>query len=358
MGGRSVVSELPATRFGRNSQRVALAAALWVAASLVLAGGTFWWQAAQVGGPSSFDLVMLLPAFGLAAVSFSLRTLRWHLFLAAADAHPPLLTSLRTQLIGFSLTVTPGKVGELYKCYLVERRTGVPSAKTAPIVLFEKLMDAAAFATLALISAALLPDLASTITGAARTLLLVGIVGLAMGFFVRLVRPEAANGFLLRLMGRSRLSRRFASAAVMAVLGGASLLKPVILVGNAALSLIARTCDGLAVTLAVAAIGVDISPLAGIFVLNSSGVLGGLSMLPGGIGVVEASMSLALAGLGAPPAAALVGTLLARFLTFWIWVAIGLVLLVSGREFRGRAMEWPASAPLGTSESLSSRDRS
>ena len=56
--------------------------------------------------------------------------LRWHFFLAIVGAHPPFLTSLRTQLVGFSLTMTPGKVGELYKCYLIEQRTGVPSART------------------------------------------------------------------------------------------------------------------------------------------------------------------------------------------------------------------------------------
>ena len=37
-------------RFGTIGQRVALAASLWVAASLTLAAGTFWWQAVQVGG--------------------------------------------------------------------------------------------------------------------------------------------------------------------------------------------------------------------------------------------------------------------------------------------------------------------
>jgi uncharacterized protein (TIRG00374 family) len=95
-----------------------------------------------------------------------------------------------------------------------------------------------------------------------------------------------------------------------------------------ALSLVARTCDGLTLTLAAAALGVNIPALAGIFVLNSSGALGGASMLPGGVGVVEASMSVLLAGFGASTSAALAAALVARFLSFWLWVAIGLVVLV------------------------------
>ena len=136
------MSQLRTARFGSLGQRMALAATLWVAASLALAGGTFWWQAVQVGGMGSFNLPLLLPALCFAALSFGHRTLRWHFFLATVGARPPLLTSLRTQLVGFSLTMTPGKVGELYKCYLMEQRTGVPTARMAPIVLFEKLMDA------------------------------------------------------------------------------------------------------------------------------------------------------------------------------------------------------------------------
>src|SRR5262245_39632133 len=102
------MSQLRAARLGTVGQRVAIAASVWVSASLALAVGTFWWQAVQVGGLASFNLPLLVPALGFAALSFGLRTLRWHFFLGAAGAHPPLLTSLRTQLVGFSLTMTPG----------------------------------------------------------------------------------------------------------------------------------------------------------------------------------------------------------------------------------------------------------
>jgi len=326
------MSQLRTARFGSLGQRMALAATLWVAASLALAGGTFWWQAVQVGGMGSFNLPLLLPALCFAALSFGLRTLRWHFFLATVGARPPLLTSLRTQLVGFSLTMTPGKVGELYKCYLMEQRTGVPTARMAPIVLFEKLMDAAAFAGLAIVAAALLPGMADSITVAARTLIVVGVLAGAAGLLIRSARPDAVNRLLLRLIGRSRLGQRFASLIVTALVGSLELLNRSVLMRNAVLSLTARTCDGLALTWAALAIGVNIPALAGIFALNSSGALGGLSMLPGGIGVVETSMSLALAGFGAAPAAALAGTLAARFLTFWLWVAIGLYLLVTGRK--------------------------
>jgi uncharacterized protein (TIRG00374 family) len=313
---------------GSLSQRVALAAALWVAASLALVGITFWYQASQLGGLAQFEPLILLPALAFAAVSFGLRTLRWHTFLQVAGAHPPFITSFLTQLVGFSLTMTPGKVGELYKCYLMEQRTGVPAARTAPIVLFEKLMDATAFAGLALAAAALLPSLGESVSSGARSLLVVAALSVAVAFIVRAVRPHNAAGLLLPLARRNRFGTKVAATIELALAGSADLLSPSILGRNLALSFIARTCDGLAVAWTAWALGIQIPPLGGVFALNSSGTLGGLSMLPGGIGVVEASMSVILAGFGASPAAALAATMLARFFTFWLWVAMGLALLV------------------------------
>jgi uncharacterized protein (TIRG00374 family) len=230
--------------------------------------------------------------------------------------------------------MTPGKVGEVYKCYLVEQRTGVPTVRTAPIVLFEKLMDAAAFAILAVVAAALLPGMAQSISVAARTLIVVGVIAVLGGILLRSLRPDAVSGFLLRLVGRHRLGQRLASVVVMALMGSRDILNRSVLSRGAGLSLVARTCDGMSVTWAALAIGINIPALAGVFALNSSGAIGGLSMLPGGIGVVEASMSVALAGFGAAPAAALAATLAARFLTFWLWVAMGLYLLVTTGEHR------------------------
>jgi uncharacterized protein (TIRG00374 family) len=319
---------------GALGQRVALAASLWVSASLLLALGTLWWQARQAGGLPGFNPALLLPAFGFALTSAGLRALRWHLFLGAVGARPSLLTSIHAQLIGFSLTMTPGKVGEVYKCHLIEQKTGVPMARTAPIVLFEKGMDAVAFAALALVTAALLPDLADAFSAAARTLIVVGVFLVIGIVLLQRTRPDDVSRLLLRVVGRFRIGRKLASLAVLAFTGSLDLLRLPLLTRLMVMSLAARTCDGLCLTWAAWAFGIGLDPLAGIFALNSSGAIGGLSMLPGGIGIVETSMSVLLTQFGAAPGTALVATLVARFATFWLWVAIGLVLLVTGLDLR------------------------
>jgi uncharacterized protein (TIRG00374 family) len=118
--------------------------------------------------------------------------------------------------------------------------------------------------------------------------------------------------------------------------GSADLLSPWVLGRNLGLSFAARACDSVVFMLCVWALGIDVPALVAVFVFNSSGVLGGASMLPGGVGVVEASMSVLLAGFGAGAPAALAATMGARLLTFWLWVSVGLVLLLkSGLSFDG-----------------------
>jgi len=291
-----------ARTYGTLGQRFAVAASLWVTASLVLALGTIWWQARQVGGLSGLNLPLLLPAAAFALISATLRAIRWHTFLAAVGARPSMITSVHAQLIGFSLTMTPGKVGELYKCHLIEQRTGVPMARTAPIVLFEKGMDALAFAGLALVAAAVLPGLTDAVSAGARTLIVCGVLLAGGAFVLQRARPEQVSGLVLRLVGRFKFGRKLASMAVMAIAGGMDLLRAPLLMRMGLLSLVARASDGLCLTLAAWAFGIALPPVAGIFALNSSGAIGGLSMLPGGIGIVETSMSVILTQFGAAPA--------------------------------------------------------
>ena len=39
------------------------------------------------------------------------------------------------------MSVTPGKAGELVKCYLLNSRTGIPVGQSAPAVVMERLVD-------------------------------------------------------------------------------------------------------------------------------------------------------------------------------------------------------------------------
>ncbi len=311
-----------------RGQRLGLVGALWVIVGLVLALGGLGWQAANTGEATVIHAPFLFAALLFATTSFGLRTLRWHTFLAAADVHPALATSLRTQLIGFALTMTPGKVGEFYKAYLMERATGAPTARMTPIVIFEKLMDGLAFTGLAVLAGATLPDVADTLSTATRSLLVLGAVGFLSILIFRLTSPATLENIVVRGLAFLPITRKLTGFVSVALRGGYQIARPRLLAQNMAITFAARSCDGLAMMWVAAALGISLSPIAGIFVLNSAGALGGFSMLPGGIGVVEAVMSVILVSFGSSAGNAIVATLVARVLSLWLWVAIGLGLLI------------------------------
>src|SRR5437764_518800 len=55
---------------------------------------------------------------------------------------------------GLSLSITPAKLGELLKSYLLREMHGVPAPRTAPIVVAERVTDLIALLVLAVIGVA------------------------------------------------------------------------------------------------------------------------------------------------------------------------------------------------------------
>jgi uncharacterized membrane protein YbhN (UPF0104 family) len=91
-------------------------------------------------------------------------------------------------------------------------------------------------------------------------------------------------------------------------------------------SLLARVCDGVVIHLVGGAFGIAISLAAGWFMIGSSGFLGGISMVPGGAGVADATLIGLFMAFGGVPATAIAAALVSRLLILWLWVALGLGL--------------------------------
>ena len=74
-------------------------------------------------------LILILVSFG-----WFLRGLRWHYYLRKTNIkNISFFKSLHLFLASFSLTVTPGKAGELVKSIFLKKENNVPISKTAGI---------------------------------------------------------------------------------------------------------------------------------------------------------------------------------------------------------------------------------
>ena len=90
---------------------------------------------------SAFDYRYIPLILLLAPLNYCFRFMKWIYYLRQIDVHIPFKDNLLIFLSGLSMTITPAKVGELLKSYLLKEKAGIPISSTAPLVMAERLTD-------------------------------------------------------------------------------------------------------------------------------------------------------------------------------------------------------------------------
>ena len=118
---------------------------LWVTLLAVVLYGVFvvYTGMSQIGSSlQRFRWSALALALALASFNYFLRFLKWQYYLTRLEIRGvPWLDSLLVFLTGFVLTITPGKLGEVFKSVVLAKTHGVAVARTAPIVIADRLTD-------------------------------------------------------------------------------------------------------------------------------------------------------------------------------------------------------------------------
>jgi len=308
----------------------ALPAPRWVVLGAGATAGVFLliglgatWQLLQAASWSGGALGGLPALAALGSASYLLRFLRWHLLARRVAPELRLLPSLRIYLAGFALGLTPGRVGELCKFTLLREESGVVEARSVPIFPIERATEAASFAALAVLGAALGPialgGLGPGAIAAIAAIPALALLGLAL-------RRHGVGGSPAGLAPWVAAGGGGASWPRQMVAGARAIASPRALLLALACAAVARGCDALLFWTAAALVGSPL-PLAGAaLAFGLAGLAGGLLLMPAGVGAVEGSLVATAAALGADPASALVAAVLARCLTLWIWVPGGLWL--------------------------------
>jgi uncharacterized membrane protein YbhN (UPF0104 family) len=236
------------------------------------------------------------------------------------EIRSPLGRSFSIFIAGLTMTITPGKLGEVLKCGLLRRAYGVPVRRSAPVVLAERVTDATGVVVLAVIGGA------GTDRWPLLVIALAGVVGIVV-----IVRTP--------LLGRFAALGEAPEAA-------RTLLRTPLLVGMTAVSAASWFCECLAAYVCVRGLSLDLSLADTIVVFSLGSLVGALSFLPGGLGVAETSMAGLMRALGdVSKAGAAAATVLIRLATLWFAVAIGLIgLAVEQRLARKARVAQPVSA--------------
>jgi glycosyltransferase 2 family protein len=298
--------------------RVALGVAAGVA---VYVGFTIWANARQVAEAlARFRWSLAALACLLALGNYLVRFGRWQYYLRVLNLEVAPKDSLLVFLAGFSLTVTPGKLGEAVKAFLLRASHGFPVTRTAPIVVAERVTDLLALLLLALVGVFQFD--------VDRRFLVAGAVLVAGGVLVVSIDPLAEA--TLALAAHLPVVRRFAPKLREMHAATAALLHPRPLVLATALSAVSWFMECLAFWTVVQGFpGVTLPLRVATFIYAAMTIAGALSFLPGGLGVTEAGMLALLVrfGVGLTRGSAAAATFVTRACTLWFAVALGLPAL-------------------------------
>jgi uncharacterized protein (TIRG00374 family) len=287
----------------------------------VYAGATLWagrggWQLALTA-ISVRDILIIV---GLVSIGFLLRAGRWHYYIRVLQWDVPLLQSISAFVASIALTATPAKSGELAKAVLLRSQYKISLSQGAGILLIERLGDLFAVIVLAIGGLTLFVDLSSYVLA---SIIVVSVVAfLAAISRVVLVRAQAIPKL------------RTTSLRLINMLDAVQLLmRPIPLVVGGSVALVAWSCEALAFHFLIGRLSIHSSLLISFSIYGLSTLAGALSMLPGGLGGVEAVMAFLLTRLATPMSVATVAVVIFRLCTLWLFSLIGVIFMFAWMIF-------------------------
>ena len=266
----------------------------------------------------SFRYSALALALSLATLNYLLRFLKWEYYLARLQIQGlAKWDSLLVFLSGFVLTITPGKVGEVFKSAVLARTHGVPVARSAPIIVAERLTDVMGIIVLILVGS----------LGFGGGLMWAGLGTACVLFGLLFILWERPARWAFARLRRSR-AKSWAARLETAHESLRLLASPPALILPTLISILAWGAEGLALYVLLRGFGAQASVTTSLFFYATATLAGALIPVPGGLGVTEALIQEQLVRLAhVAQGVATASMLLVRLATLWWAVLIGFVAL-------------------------------
>lgn len=287
----------------------------------------------------AYPWALLLPVILLKFCAWFLRFCRWHYFLGVIDAADKIsrFDSAVLFVAGFSMAVSPGKLAEVLKAVILKVKTGVPVARSAPVVFAERVVDGVAVLVMSLLAFLMAGD--NIDLGNYRFIILLSGVLLVVGLVSVQIRPLAY--FFLSMIARLPLVCRLHRPLVEFYESSREVLKLRNVIPTSLLGAVAHMTDALGFCIILSGFGLEITwvlYLQAVFITGLTAAIGALSGVPNGAGVTEISSSGMLMAIIAPQhtvitsSIALTVALIDGFFHKWFRVLVGTLIAVIFRH--------------------------
>jgi glycosyltransferase 2 family protein len=302
----------------------------------------------------TFPALLIIPILGLTLWNYTIRWFKWHWYLKLIGvSNISGVDSAAIFVSGFVLALSPGKVAELLKAAVLRAMTGTPVARSAPIIIAERITDGLAMLVLAAmgVGGILITEReqqAHLVQYLPAYFVVLGV--LIIGIIAIQIRPLMLwlLGVMVRLPLLGRISHTFQDLYE----SGYALFRPRALFVAVGLGLISWAGECIAFYLILLGLGMDAGWFLlsqATFILAASSIIGAVSGLPGGLGAAEFTIvGMVQLLILRDTDSALAGTaaILVRLCTLWFGAGLGIITALIFRHclFPERVSEiWQAN---------------
>jgi uncharacterized protein (TIRG00374 family) len=282
---------------------------------------------------------LFVPVILLKLVAWVLRFGQWQYYLGVIEARDKisLFDSVALFLAGFTMAVSPGKIAEVLKSVILKVKTGIPIARSAPVVIAERVVDGVAVVVVVFLVTLMAGEKIQL--GAYGALIVISGVLLTIGLTAVQIRRLAY--LLLNICARLPLIKRAHRPLVEFYESSREILSLRHVIPTTIMGSLAHLADAFGFTIVLSGFGMDITwtlYLQATVIVGLAAAVGALSGLPNGAGVTEVSTSATLLAIVAPqnpvitPSVAFTAALIEGFFHKWFRVFIGMLAAILFRR--------------------------
>jgi uncharacterized protein (TIRG00374 family) len=263
-----------------------------------------------------FDWMLLTIVLALTLGNQLLRFIKWEYLLKKVEVNLPLSTSFFIFASGLIMIMTPGKLGEVWKSWLIRNEQNTPISTTMPVIATERITD--------LLGVVLISLLGVIALGRSPLVLVVLLFPIIGGIF--LFQYERVCYWILDRIEQIPIIGRKVDSIRDLYANSRMLLRPQPLGVTTGLSVCSWGLECMGLWVVLLSFDAEVSVIAAAFVFALSSILGAISLLPGGLGVTEGSMTGLLQVFEVGRVQATSATLVIRAATLWFVAALALIV--------------------------------
>ncbi len=257
-----------------------------------------------------FPLLLLL-----SMCNYIFRFLKWDYYLSVLKVKIKKLDSLSIFMSGLLMSVTPGKMGELLKSYLVKEVTGTVMSKTFPVIFVERITDFISLIFITLIGAYVFNFGREIIIG-------VGVFYLLLLIIISNRKIALA---VIGLLEKIKFLKKHMESIHNAYESSYRMLRPWPLFYSTLISIVSWSFECWGYHLILINFNIEVSFLWAAFSYGFAIIVGAITMLPGGLGVTEGSLTFMLVKNNFPKDLAVASTFIVRVVTLWFALVVGIL---------------------------------